>query len=341
LKGGQLELTKDTDYAYAVARIKAVEKHMLDRSGLDRLLDARTSADALKLLVDAGYGYSVVEPSDLHNYEKLLEEENSKVYSLLKEVSPEAELVELFLQRNDFHNAKVIIKGEYSGQEYDSIFLEPSLINVGRLKVMIRERDTSKMPPVMRQAVEESLDVLNRTKDPQIVDILIDKAMFARMDEYCIKLGGSFLKGLVTVMIDIANLKMFMRIRKMNRTWDYLQKALIPGGTIDNDRFVNSFQEPDEKVIEEFKYTRYGQIFEEGVERLRHTGSFAEFERLCDNYLIGYIKKHRYVSLGPEPVVAYLVFKENEIRNIRIIMTGKINNIPDDVIRGRLRESYV
>jgi len=33
--------------------------------------------------------------------------------------------------------------------------------------------------------------------------------------------------------------------------------------------------------------------------------------------------------------------KETEIKNARIIMVGKINNISNDVIRERLRESYV
>jgi V/A-type H+-transporting ATPase subunit C len=33
--------------------------------------------------------------------------------------------------------------------------------------------------------------------------------------------------------------------------------------------------------------------------------------------------------------------KENEIRIIRIIMVGKINNMPTDSIRERLRDVYV
>jgi V/A-type H+-transporting ATPase subunit C len=45
--------------------------------------------------------------------------------------------------------------------------------------------------------------------------------------------------------------------------------------------------------------------------------------------------------MGVEPFIAYLFAKETEIRNVRIIMTGKINRLNDDLIRERLRLGYV
>ena len=48
----------------------------------------------------------------------------------------------------------------------------------------------------------------------------------------------------------------------------------------------------------------------------------------------------KYIALGPEPVIAYLMAKETEIKNLRIIFTGKINRLPENTIRERLREAY-
>ena len=42
-----------------------------------------------------------------------------------------------------------------------------------------------------------------------------------------------------------------------------------------------------------------------------------------------------------EPIVAYIYAKQTEIKNIRIILTGKLNNINSKTIKERLRESYV
>jgi V/A-type H+-transporting ATPase subunit C len=40
-------------------------------------------------------------------------------------------------------------------------------------------------------------------------------------------------------------------------------------------------------------------------------------------------------------VIAYLAAKENELTAIRIILTGRMSNLPADIISERLRDSYV
>ncbi|WP_191980816.1 V-type ATPase subunit, partial [Clostridium haemolyticum] len=69
--------------------------------------------------------------------------------------------------------------------------------------------------------------------------------------------------------------------------------------------------------------------------------NFKIFEKLCDNFIMNFIKDAKYISFGPEPLIAYILAKENEIKIIRIIMVGKINNIDSQVIGERLREIYV
>ena len=40
-------------------------------------------------------------------------------------------------------------------------------------------------------------------------------------------------------------------------------------------------------------------------------------------------------------MVAYQLARENEIKTVRIILTGKQNEFPDEAIRERVREMYV
>lgn len=49
----------------------------------------------------------------------------------------------------------------------------------------------------------------------------------------------------------------------------------------------------------------------------------------------------KIIPFGVEPVIAYIYAKETEIKIIRIIMVGKLNNIAAEVIRERLRDIYV
>jgi V/A-type H+-transporting ATPase subunit C len=46
------------------------------------------------------------------------------------------------------------------------------------------------------------------------------------------------------------------------------------------------------------------------------------------------------VAFGPEPILAYLLAKELEGRLVRLIMVGKINNLPKETIKERLCDVY-
>ena len=333
-------MPKDTLYAYAVARIRAIEKKLLDKTGIDRMVDAKSPEESLKMIVEAGYGNPSGDSLQAQDYEKLLKEEQKKVCGLIKEIAPEPEIFDLFLHRHDYHNLKVILKSEFLGQDNDEIFIDFGTISVNKLKMMVRDRNFSEMPEIMRAAVEECIDTFNRTGDSQSIDLIMDRASFEHMKEVAKKSCYDFLIELVKIMADIANIKIFLRVKKLGKSWDFLQKVLLPGGSIDSKAFIENLDAPIDNFINMLFYKPYGKLAE-GLESFKASGSMTKFEKLSDNFIISYARKSIYKPLGIEPLVGYVIAKENEIKNIRIIMVGKINNIPNDIIRERLRESYV
>ena len=40
-------------------------------------------------------------------------------------------------------------------------------------------------------------------------------------------------------------------------------------------------------------------------------------------------------------MIAYVIARQNEIKTVRIILSGKRSDLPDDSIRERVREMYV
>lgn len=331
----------DTRYTYAVSRIRAIERKLLDRAKLDRMIEARTPEDALKVLVEADYGYASPETNAAYEYEKILYEESRKVYRLLKEVAPEPDIFNMFFLTGDYHNIRVILKAEFSGQEInEKILMESGIFTSGRMKEIIKDRTLSDLPPVMKSAVEECIDLFNRTGDPQAVDIILDRASFKHMKEIASMSENSFLKELATIMIDLVNMKIFLRVKNLKKPWDFLEKVLISGGRIDIRLYTDKLESSVDNFSEALRYTPYGALVEESLHSYKATGSLTQFEKLSDNFIISFVKKAKYVNFGIEPLVGYLIAKENEIKNIRIIMVGKINNIPNEIIRERLRETY-
>ncbi|MDQ2085126.1 V-type ATP synthase subunit C [Herbivorax sp. ANBcel31] len=330
----------ELNYIYVVSRIRAIEKKLLSNLKFDRMVDSKTPDEALKTLLEADYGLKTDVKSALQ-YEELLKEEYNKVYQLLSELAPEPDIINMFLMSNDYHNIKVFLKSEFSGQESTDIIVEPGSIPVKTLEIMIQDRNLSDMSSVMRNAVEDCIETFGKTKNPQIIDLIMDKAQYTHMKELAEASGSEFINDLIVIMIDICNLRIFLRIKNLKKTWDFLQKILIPGGEIDTKVFVENLDGTLENFLEALRYTRYGDFLEESIDGGDFSKNLTKFEKLCDNFIISFVKKAKFLSFGIEPLIGYLIAKETEIKNARIIMVGKINDIPNEKIRERLREAYV
>ena len=89
-----------------------------------------------------------------------------------------------------------------------------------------------------------------------------------------------------------------------------------------------------------FTSSKYSEIVRIGLEEYIKNGKLSSLEKLSDNYILNKLKVAKYVTFGPQPIFAYIAAKETEIKIIRIIMVGKLNNIGTSVIRERVREVY-
>jgi V/A-type H+-transporting ATPase subunit C len=61
----------------------------------------------------------------------------------------------------------------------------------------------------------------------------------------------------------------------------------------------------------------------------------------CDNALLKYLKKAKYVAFGAEPLIGYLAALEAELTSVRTVTAGLMVGLSADTITERLRESYV
>ena len=61
----------------------------------------------------------------------------------------------------------------------------------------------------------------------------------------------------------------------------------------------------------------------------------------CSDLVISQIKPQKSNPFTLGPVAAYVLARENEIKCVRMILSGKQNGLPEQVIRERLGEMYV
>ena len=101
---------KDTDYLAISARIRAMENRLLNRERMERMIDARDNAEAMKILAECGY-------DDASGLDAALAKARGEVLRDMQQSAPDPRLVEVFQIKYDYHNAKAILKAQAKGSD--------------------------------------------------------------------------------------------------------------------------------------------------------------------------------------------------------------------------------
>jgi len=326
-------------HAHAVGRVRAKEPKLLDKAKMERMAEARNAEEALKVLGETEYADYLASLVSIHNFDKMLDQELRRVYREMRQLAPE--LVSIFARKFDYHNLKVIFKGYKLGEKRDDLLVRDiGNLPVDELTRAVNEDDYSKLPPSMGRAARQMAEAFRIDPDPQTADMLLERAMYAETAESVSGTDSPLLQDYFTFLTDLLNIKTYLRVRRTNRPKEFLQRALLPGGSLDMTSVVQ-LAEPLELLVDRLSHCPYSGVVEEGIQAYQKTDTLTRFEKLADDFLLAHMKRAKYATFGLEPLAGYLLAKENELKVIRIIMVGKINQLPAEEIKERLRDVYV
>lgn len=324
---------------YSVARIKVLEKRILNTDKIDRMLSATDAGRAFKVLVDSEYGG--IPAQSPRDFEQMIKAELKASYELINRITPDEELSDIFIMRYDYQNAKAYLKMRMSGTDEDNAITDAGKIDAKELREMIFEHDTKGLPVHLAKAIDEALKQINIGITPQGLDTLID----TEYTNYCIEVAENkknpFLLEYVRTRIDFSNILMMLRVRKMDADFELFASSYDEGGVIEYKTFKKAYTQTNEAVPKFFKNTKYGNKLEKKIEEAIQSGRTWVFGKYLDNVLTSIISKYNKNIFSVEPVIGYLMQKESEARVVRMIMTGKLNNMSQDTIKERLRDIYV
>ena len=63
-------------------------------------------------------------------------------------------------------------------------------------------------------------------------------------------------------------------------------------------------------------------------------------EKKCDELSAQQMTEAKYTAFGPDPLAAYYNAVETETKNVRVILSAKLNGFSAETIRARVREVY-
>ncbi|MBW6409144.1 V-type ATP synthase subunit C [Clostridium weizhouense] len=328
-------------FSQVIPRLRVYETKLLDKSKIDRMIDSNSANEALKVLQETEYANVMTNIKRAEDYELILSEELKRLFDLMYDISPVKSLVDLMSIKYDYQNIKVILKGMFLKQDLSYLLVHVGTIEVSKLKYLIENNDIRDLSPIMRDAIEAATNNFENTKDPQMVDIILDKYMFKQLVQIKNDIKDGFVNKYVDSLIDSTNLKTLLRVKKQNKGREFFASVIIEGGSLDKDKLLGMLNDAVENIANKLAYTNYAGLIKSGIEHYTKTGSVSLLEKLVDNHIMSMMKDAKIIPFGVEPLLAYIYAKETEIKIIRIVMVGKLNNISAEVVRERLRDIYV
>lgn len=331
--------TDPVTYGYAVGRIRVLETRLVSKERIDRLIEAPDIQEQYRILADTDYSPFLEGMETYEDIEEGLEGYLAGVYGFLEEICPKSRIIDFFRLRYDFHNLRVLLKAKYLGEEVEYLWSKLGLFDVKQVQFAIKEDRLVDLPVALRKAVLEAEARFNKTKDPQFIDASLDRELYRELSQIAESLKNDFLLKLTKAFIDLTNLKAVLRAKNLEKSPDFVGQILIEGGVIAGKFLLFLYPQKWETVTSGLRNTPYGALLEQVISKGGADGAL--FDKLADDFVIGLAVKKKNVVAGLEPIVGYLLAKENEVKILRIVLVGKLAGLPSPAIEEKVREVYL
>ncbi|MCD8299828.1 MAG: V-type ATPase subunit [Clostridiales bacterium] len=321
----------DMGYTFAVAYIRALEGQLFSQSTIEQLMACKDYKAALDFVVDKGWG-GLDTPKDA---DAILAVEEDKIWETIRSLSVPMETFDVLSYPNVFHNLKTAVKEAYLGELHDDFYYKGTEPSMTELRDIMAKKDFAKLPGNMGAAAQEAFETLAHTGDGQLCDVIIDRACLDAIDRAGKDSEEDSIKRYAEAIVAVTDIKIAVRCQKTGKSVEFMHRALQPTGGIDTERLAKAAASGFDSILEFLSSAR----FAEAAEALRQSPS--AFERWCDDYMMQMLRQEKYEVFSIGPLVAYILARENEIKTVGIILSGKLNGLSDDSIRERIRVMYV
>ncbi|HAL44990.1 MAG: hypothetical protein A2Y12_10085 [Planctomycetes bacterium GWF2_42_9] len=323
----------ETDWGYvqAVAQVRAIEDGLFSKQFLTELANSRNFKELCDML--AGTDYPITASMTEEEIEQLLLSKRVETRKLFEQLINNEQIAILFRARVDFANLRLAIRRLVTEKPLGKDYLPQGNVAPDQFELAFEQEDYSGLPQFLQDDVEAAVLAYYKNKNVRDIDFEIERAESQFMTENAAKIGNVFLIELFRMQIDLTNIRTMMRQKLRNIDE---RDAYLAGGYIEISRLVQCMDVGYEALAAHFYATPYYHLVESGAAYLQKNNSFLKLEAGCDEHLLGYLKTTLYISAGIQPIIAYLLFKEHEIRMVRLVTAGNKALIKNDTMLDRI-----
>ncbi len=327
-------------FAYPSAKFEAIGNPYITEKELSNIVESKNLKELTESL-NSSKDYNVAG-DDTYSIQKSLDENLIQTIEMMRKDSSKKmnDFYDAYLEKIDIYLVKNALKKIFLGTpgeiDIESAILQRTKEFLGELK------DTSKenLPELLKSYgfEKELIEAFSSEKvDILTIDTIIDKHIINRLEQVevpyrCEQTKQSFVKR----FIDIQNIKNVLRAKQLGYDSDTCKKLYLgEGKEIAPWKFneLTSLDQPPQ-VIAALEGTSYFNVLKDSIELYNKDQSVQILENVLDCFFIKLIKDisiKNYLNLGP--TLRFIVSKEFEIQNLKVVTKGIGESLSSEFIK--------
>lgn len=319
---------KDTQYAFCVARIRALENKLLTKQDVNSLINQKDFASAFSFLVQKGYA------KENEVIDETINRQRKELHKILSDCVPDKNELEALYILNDYFNIKVLIKCIIENINPEIYIQLPSNVRLPEEYKLESLSEFLFLDEEYRSIAKTAYNIALKSQNGKFSDAVIDKEAIDALALRGNSKKKELLNKICAFLADTANIKNALRCATTAQNEEYINEATGKCCKLNRNKLINSTVEGYDSLVSYLATTDYRH----GVEI--YTSKPAGFEKWCDDTIIDICSQAVYTSFGFSPVVSYFYRKNIEIKTIAMILTALKSDVNREIIKERLRSLY-
>lgn len=320
----------DIIYSSINTILRIRESELLSRDILDSLLKSKSLDNALQILKSTKY-----ELTDNYNQELMLTLEN--LYAEIFDLLPNKKIADIFALNYTYHNLKVLLKIKLANLSIDHLLINIGMYSIDELKHLVYTKESQ--DSILNDAVQQVCEHYGEFEQIESIDILLDRFYFKHLIHIAKTLEINEILTMVNAWVDLFNINCLLRVKSKKSSRSFLMSILSEQGSIPVQELVEiALNKNYDKLFDLLK----SQEYFDSVQHILLDNTFDSFqvEYAKDSVAHFYLEKAKFEPFGCLPVLAYLYYSEMEVKNLRLILTGKENGFELSQLQERMRPTY-
>lgn len=340
---------KAGNYAYTVARVKAKKSLLLGEEDYNKML-MMSVLEISRYISENGYQKEMAELANRENGIDLVERATyQNMASIFKTIlnSSQGQLQDMltaYLRKWDYWNIKVILRGKIYGLNATNIredLVPAGDMDIDDMEALLSLTSIDEVLSTIEKLAHMTFpaEILSEYKSTSNLGIIEDYLDIYRYEVLLASIGKSdrpfvIFRDTVRKSIDTKNYGTIMKLKAEGIYGEAVLKYMIPGGKLIDEKLITQLANAEtlEAALADSTQLEIYDSIKEAIGDSEVSIS-AVMEGLC-TYTAEQTKKFSHLyPLSVIPVMDYMIHKENEVRNIRLIARGIESNMNRDKIK--------